>query len=314
MQNAFLRSCFKNRSDYLIHPNLFPTREGQVYYQNFKRYRKYSGQYSNKLYGHLRKKFNTDTENTKNDGSNEHDRRNEFDFFNAINLNLLEPSTKVKVLDLLCTSLQKQYHLNVVYLEEAKLCTMHGVALLLAIDLEKVDKLFMYNLFDKDFDIYEEYFDDDVIKNPTENALDLLRSYEFHVYEKNLQDQDQKNKSHKNYETLVMLSSSIEITNNESYNENGKTLEAANFDKKCFRTKKQDFKFDESPQDLYYSIRNAMGKSGNSLKFLKRLNEVPSLISNNKEVDLIMYKYCLTMFCNLKVLSCNYQYLADETG
>lgn len=313
MQNALLRSCFKNRSDYLIHPNLFPTREGQVYYQNFKRYRKYSGQYSNKLYGHLRKKFNTDTENTKNDGSNEHDRRNEFDFFNTINLNLLEPSTKVKVLHLLCTSLQKQYHLNVVYLEEAKLCTMHGVALLLAIDLEKVDKLFMYNLFDKDFDIYEEYFDD-VIKNPTENALDLLRSYEFHVYEKNLQDQDQKNKSHKNYETLVMLSSSIEITNNESYNKNGKTLEAANFDKKCFRTKKQDFKFDESSQDLYYSIRNAMGKSGNSLKFLKRLNEVPSLISNNKEVDLIMYKYCLTMFCNLKVLSCNYQYLADETG
>lgn len=307
LENTMLKYYFKNPSDYMIRPILFPTKDGQVYYQTFIRYRQHSGQYSNKLYGSVRKSFNLLNVKAKNNVNTDDNKKSEFDFFNTMNVNLLEPYTKVKILDLLCTNLQKHYNPKVVYMEEAGLSYTHGVALLFAIDLKEVEKLYMYNLFDKDFDLYKE---NNIFFHPKEDALAVLEKYEFHKFENNLRNQERENRAFQNYDTQVMLSSSVQISNNETDNEDSRKSRID----KCFLGEKTEFKFTASLSDLHSEFRNAIAENGNSLKFLKRLHEISSLSSNQDRLDLILFKYCLTIFSKLKFLSCNYQYLADVTG
>ncbi|XP_026681810.1 uncharacterized protein LOC113468800 [Diaphorina citri] len=303
----------KNRlNHFLLRPLLFPTKDGQCYYHDFIGSEKCTGQYSNQLYGYIKETLNNCITNAningrhKNNNSNDSNKNSkptrstdsntvfDFDFFDTININVFDVNRKEQLMRLFCKALRTHADMKVVNIENARLSYTDAIAILLAMNLTSVETLYMYNFFDKNVYLFENDLYED---EPIEATLDVMSKYEFKKFVKTLEEEKQANIDCKISDIEALLLESVHIS---GINKNKKQ---SKINKCCFPDPKMKFQFSSTPKELQAIMKSAIADNDNSLVFLRRLHAIES-IRKTYDLNLILYKYCLTTFCNLKFLAC----------
>ncbi|KAL1445879.1 hypothetical protein WDU94_003550 [Cyamophila willieti] len=303
---------FQNNSylnHYVLRPPLFPTKDGHIYHQEFVLNEKYSWQYSDLMYRYLKEKLNRciangtfprkNMDNMDVIGNNKID----LELFNYITIAMIY-YRKVELLRLLCKALALQKELKIVKIENARIKHTHGVAMLLAMNRAGVEKLHMYNFFDKG----EQIFDNEIFeKSLKQILLDMMKLYEYEKFVQRRNDRERANTDCQITELQDLLSYSVQIKSPNKPNPD--KYKAIN---KCCFVEKEVFQFSGGSKMLDPMINNAVNEN-NSLSFVEKLRRIKN-IGNKSHLNMALYKYCMTSFGSLKSLSCNYHYIADPAG
>lgn len=184
------------------------------------------------------------------------------------------------------------------------------MAVLLAINLKEVKRLYMYNLFSKYVDIFRS---DQSGANTKEDAFDVIKKYEFDKHTNKMKnDQERTNTDCKITKIHVQLASCVQISN-KTNTDNSDILNKSKIYKCCFLDNIVEFNFSESPLGLERNFKDAIAENGDSLKFLEKLHKIHDG-QKKSSLNLVLYKFCMSLLSNLNSLSCNYQCLADLEG